>query len=351
MKLDKYYKLKDELETFSFETNFSNLSNVLYYFSFLGNIFLILFSFFFIKNISSTIPYLFPGQGLFFTLFIIAFMTCYELFKRFSFEQFTSSILKAKKISINLIIGGIVCFSLVCGSFYLSLQGSHRLIDTSDKIVAKMDTLKDNRTADVYNIYKNRISLKEEQLTSIHTNDENGVLNPAQRKVVSELENDIKILEKERDDKISKIEAKIDKQTSSNTSEAKENNFAFAALVFFLEFIILIGVAFNAYYRWFSFVEMKQVLLSPKYKQMELNLNLLKILYQGGRKNEYEHSISINKLKDLASGNKIQCTPKDINEFMTLCTELQIITGNKRGRVYGMSYEKAKSLLEQQEDL
>ncbi len=43
MKLDKFYKLKNELETFSFENNFSSLSKTLYYFSFLGNIFLILF--------------------------------------------------------------------------------------------------------------------------------------------------------------------------------------------------------------------------------------------------------------------------------------------------------------------
>ena len=86
MKLDKFFKLKNELETFSFENNFSSLSKTLYYFSFLGNIFLVLFSYFFIKDVTNSIPVLFTGQGVFFSIFIILFMTGYELFKRFTFE-------------------------------------------------------------------------------------------------------------------------------------------------------------------------------------------------------------------------------------------------------------------------
>ena len=77
MKLDKYFKLKNDLETFNFEKNFDSLSKTLYYFSFLGNIFLILFSYFFIKDVTNSIPTLFSGQALFFSIFIILFMTGY----------------------------------------------------------------------------------------------------------------------------------------------------------------------------------------------------------------------------------------------------------------------------------
>ena len=101
MKIDKFYKLKNELETFSFENNFSSLSKTLYYFSFLGNIFLILFSYFFIKNVTDSIPSLFTGQGLFFSVFIVLFMTGYELFKHFAFEQLTSTILRIRKVSFK----------------------------------------------------------------------------------------------------------------------------------------------------------------------------------------------------------------------------------------------------------
>ena len=104
MKLDKYFKLKNDLETFSFEKNFNSLSKTLYYFSFLGNIFLILFSYFFIKNVTDSIPHLFPGQNLFFSIFIILFMTGYELFKRFSFEQLALSILRNRLVNFNNVI-------------------------------------------------------------------------------------------------------------------------------------------------------------------------------------------------------------------------------------------------------
>jgi len=139
MKLDKFFQLKNELETFNFEKNFNPLSRTLYYFSFLGNIFLILFSYFFIKDVTNTIPVLFTGQGVFFSIFIILFMTGYELFKRFAFEQLTSTILRVKKVTINIILGTLVTLSLVIGSFYLGLNGAHRLIDSSETIEIATD--------------------------------------------------------------------------------------------------------------------------------------------------------------------------------------------------------------------
>jgi hypothetical protein len=69
---------KNELEVFSFENNFNSLSKTLYYFSFLGNIFLILFSYFFIKNVTDSIPNLFTGQGLFFSIFIVLLFISYK---------------------------------------------------------------------------------------------------------------------------------------------------------------------------------------------------------------------------------------------------------------------------------
>ena len=75
MKLDKYNKLKLKLEVFKLEKNYATLDKVLYYFSFLGNIFLIYFGYFFVKSITSTIPPLFPFQDIFFTIFIALFLS------------------------------------------------------------------------------------------------------------------------------------------------------------------------------------------------------------------------------------------------------------------------------------
>ena len=140
MKLDKYNKLRAKFELFSFENNFFTLDKVLYYFSFLGNIFLVLFSYFFIKDITNTIPPLFPGQDIFFSIFIILFMSGYELFKRFSFEQLIVSFIQAGKATVSNALGTILCLGLIAGSFYLSLNGAHRLVDTSETLVAKTDS-------------------------------------------------------------------------------------------------------------------------------------------------------------------------------------------------------------------
>lgn len=337
MKLDKYFKLKNELETFNFENNFSPLSKTLYYFSFLGNIFLILFSFFFIKDVTNTIPTLFPGQGIFFSIFIILFMTGYELFKRFAFEQLTSTILRIRKFTVNIAIGLLVTLALVTGSFYLGLNGAHRLIDNSDTIASMTDQTISVKVDSIAKYYDKEIDFYRNQKA----------VTRADRKYRDSI---VAVLQTTKDIKIKEIESKTENKSSAKIEELKQNNFAFAVMVFFLELIILIGVAFNAYYIWTSYDEMKQLLTTPKYKQLELHLRLLKLYYQNGRKKEQDPVISRSKLVSLASSSKIPCNQKDINGFISLCSELEITTGNRRSKVYNMSYEKAKGLIENQEN-
>lgn len=346
MKIDKFYKLKTQLETFNFETNFSNLSKTLYYFSFLGNIFLILFSYFFIKDVTNSIPTLFTGQELFFSIFIILFMTGYELFKRFAFQQLTATILRLRKLSVNIALGAIVCIGLVAGSFYLSLNGAHRLIDTSSTTEAKVETSQNKMADSISAIYQQRIVLKEQQIQAIQQNDDDGVLSGRQRATIKSLEADIKNYETERDNRIAQFENKTNTKLTKQENKIQENSFAFAVMVFFLEFIILIGVAFAAYYEWTSFAEMKNILTTPKYKQLELNLQLLKLYYQNGRKKEQDPVLSRSKMLSLIRAAKLSVSSADVNSFLALCSELEITAGSQRKKVYNMSYEKAKALIE-----
>ena len=336
MKLDKYFKLKNDLETFNFEKNFNSLSKTLYYFSFLGNIFLILFSYFFIKNVTNSIPHLFLGQDLFFSIFIILFMTGYELFKRFAFEQLTLSFFRNKLITINNTIGVLVCGALVAGSFYLSLNGAHRLIDTSENIAVKADSTLSLKADSIAKYYDKEIQFYRNQ--------------PGNRKS-DRLYRDsiVNVLQIQKDQKLNKLESNVTKKTEVQAAALNENSLAFALMVVFLELIILIGVAFNAYYVWTSYDEMKELLTTPKYRQLETNLRLLKLYYQNGRKKEQDSVLSKSKLIALASASKISCTQTDISNFISLCSELEITTGAKRRKIYNTSYEKAKLLLENQE--
>jgi len=336
MKLDKFYKLKNELETFSFENNFNSLSKTLYYFSFLGNIFLILFSYFFIKDVTNNIPNLFSGQGLFFSIFIVLFMTGYELFKRFAFEQLTSTFLRVRQFSLNVVIGAITSLLLVVGSFYLSLNGAHRLIDNSETIEVTTDQTISTKADSIAKYYDKEINFYRNQRATTR----------ADRKYRDSI---VAVLQTTKDTKVKEIESKTEGKSAAKVEELKQNDFAFAAMVFFLELIILIGVAFAAYYRWTSYDEMKNLLSTPKFKQLETNIRLLKLFYQNGRKKEQDPVLAYTKLVALAKVNKIGIGLADVKAFITLCQELEIVTGTRRKKVYNVSYDKAKQLIETQE--
>jgi hypothetical protein len=51
----------------------------------------------------------------------------------------------------------------------------------------------------------------------------------------------------------------------------------------------------------------------------------------------------------LVGASKIPANQREINDFLALCSELEITTGQRRKKVYNMSYEKAKGLIENQE--
>ncbi len=66
--------------------------------------------------------------------------------------------------------------------------------------------------------------------------------------------------------------------------------------------IVLIGVGFDAFYTLGSYQETKKLLQTPKFKQLELNLKLLKLYYQNGKKVAGDQTLSFNKLKPLPEG-------------------------------------------------
>jgi hypothetical protein len=263
-------------------------------------------------------------------------MTGYELFKRFAFEQLTSTILRVRKVKLNIILGTLVTLSLVVGSFYLGLNGAHRLIDTSDTIEITTDQVLSTKVDSVAKYYDKEIDFYRNQRASTR----------ADRKYRDSI---VAVLQTTKDTKIKEIESKTEGKSAAKIEELKQNDFAFAVMVFFLELIILIGVAFNAYYIWTSYDEMKNLLTTPKFKQLELNLRLLKLYYQNGRKKEQDPVLAKTKLIALTSSQKLNCNQTDINNFIALCSELEITSGNRRKKVYNMSYEKAKGLLENQE--
>ena len=339
MKLDKFNKLKLKLEVFKLEQNYMTLDRILYYFSFLGNIFLIYFGYFFVKSITNTIPTLFPFQEIFFTIFVALFLTGYELTKRFTLEQFCIGALQVKKVTTSVFLGGMVCSFLIAGSFYLSIKGAHRLVDNSETVVAKTDSaiaLKQDSIAKYY----------DKEITYYRTQ-------PGSRKADRIYRDSVvNSLQQTKDAKIQQLETKAETKADTVLDKNTENSTAFLFITIFLEMIVLIGVGFDAFYTLGSFEETKKLLQTPKFKQLELNLKLLKLYYQNGKKIVGDQTLSFSKFQSLAQNQKVDCSQKELKSFIVLCQELDIIKEFRgRKKQFMITYQEAKDLLENQEVL
>lgn len=337
MKLEKYYTLRSRLETYKFEKNYDTLNRVLYYFSFLGNIFLIYFGYFFVKSVTNSIPQLFPFQDTFFTIFVALFLTGYELTKRFTLEQLFTSVMQASKITASLVGGVIVGLLLVAGSFYLSIKGAHRLVNNTSTVTAAVDSAVAYRSDSVAKYYDKEIAYYRSQPST------NRIDRLYRDSVVASLVS-------AKDAKLQAVESKIQTKAADELSTTKENDVAFLFITIFLELIILLGVGFNAYYVVGSYNETSRLLQTPKFRQLDLNLKLLKLYYQNGKKVLGDETLSFNKFKSLVDAQKIVCAQKDLKTFVILCQELDLVRvfkGNRREIAVG--YQQAKELIENQE--
>lgn len=337
MRLDKFHKLKLKLEVFKFEKNYLTLNQVLYYFSFLGNIFLIYFGYFFVKSITNSIPTLFPFQEAFFTIFIALFLTGYELTKRFILEQLFVGILQAKKATVGVIVGFFISCILVAGSFYLSVKGAHRLVDNTETISTSVDSNVSQKQDSIARYYDKEIEYYRNQTSRTR----------ADRKYRDSI---VSALQQTKDTKLQEIESKLLNKSDKTLQRNKENDTAFLFITIFLELIVLIGVAFNAFYTIGSYDETKKLLQTPKFKQLELNLKLLKLYYQNGKKVAGDETISFNKFKSLVQTQKVDCTQTEMKSFIVLLQELDVIKQFRgRKKEFMINYQQAKDLLENQE--
>ena len=337
MKIDKFNKLKLKLEVFKLEQNYMTLDKVLYYFSFLGNIFLIYFGYFFVKSITNSLPSLFPYQDFFFTIFVGLFLTGYELTKRFTLEQFFTGILQTKKLTANLFIGIWICSFLIAGSFYLSIKGAHRLVDNTETISTLVDASIAQKQDSIAKYYDTEILYYRNQ--SARTRSD--------KKYRDSIVN---VLQRTKDEKVQQIESRTQTKTSATLEKNSENSTAFLFITIFLELIVLIGVGFDAFYTLGSYEETKKLLQTPKFKQLELNLKLLKLYYQNGKKVVGDQTLSFNKFQSLVQTQKIDASQKDLKTFVVLCQELDIIKEFRgRKKEFMITYQEAKDLLENQE--
>jgi hypothetical protein len=237
----------------------------------------------------------------------------------------------------GIFVAGMICCFLIAGSFYLSIKGAHRLVDNSEIIATAVDSTTTLKQDSIAKYYDKEIAYYRSQ--------------PGSRKADRIYKDSIvNVLQQAKDAKILQLETKT--QTKANTAMDKnmENSTAFLFITIFLELIVLIGVGFDAFYTLGSYEETKKLLQTPKFKQLELNLKLLKLYYQNGKKVVGDQTLSFNKFQSLVQTQKIDASQKDLKTFTVLCQELDIVKEFRgRKKEFMITYQEAKDLLENQE--
>jgi hypothetical protein len=236
-------------------------------------------------------------------------------------------------VTPSLVFGFLVSLGLIAGSFYLSINGAHRLVDDSQNIVKQSNSLVNNEADSIAQYYDKEIAYYRNQKA----------VSRVDRKYRDSI---VASLQSVKDEKIGKIEQKIKSVSEVDLDKNKENDNAFIFITFFLEFIIILGVGFNSFYTIGSYNETKELLETPKYKEIQLYLKLLKIYYQNGKKVKGDQTISASKLISLVKSQKINCTQSEVRGFIALCAELEIVKENRsRRKEYNTTYEDAKTIM------
>ena len=363
MNIKKYIKLKESFEKDTFEAKYSTLNKLMYLCSFLGNTGSIFFASFFLSTILYRATDEFNGRGIVITVVSIIALTLFELLKRNVFTNLSTSQVKNKKLTSDLVTNIIFSLILISGSFYSSLSGAQIFADKKDTIVLES---KENISMTIDSIklsYNNKIDYKTSERNTLINNRELYVSKIKDIKITSRLNQmnelitkateelrridmDIESIQNERDSVIRSLREEINIETSDKIKHITQNQFVFILLSSFIEFLILVGIYFHVFYNYRTYIEFKEnIENSLKYDMFVKYQKLLKILYNNGSINYKEQLPTNNTFFDLAKSSG-EYTIAYLRTFLSTCESIGIIKISGKHKIASKNYEDAtKSII------
>lgn len=336
-RIDLYYRLKKQYEDTNYYSRYRYLDIVLYYFSFFGNAVIVALSYFFLKDVINNLPYLFNGDKLIFSVFVIIFMSLYELLKRFLIDKFFMNVFEKRKYIINLLF----TIAIISGSFYLSVNGGHRLVDKFEKQVYVNNDRK-NFVDSINRIYQPMVNIRQSAIDSILS--KNRTPSYSQRMYINLLQNQINYYRSLQDSLINDYDKRYEYLSKFETKNTSSNRYAFIFIATFLELIIIIGVGYHEFFEKNVYDELKKY-FSVKYKDLDLYIKLIHILYNKGKKQEGEKVITRSSMLEMCKSSSIEISLSKLDKFMEVCKNVGIISGEKRNKIYAKSYNEAIDII------
>lgn len=347
MKISEFKKLEKKINNYNFNQGYRNINILMFILSILGHFTAIFLASFALTKLLGGVIENSPASVLIISLVLLSGL---ELLKRDIFDKFSIQYLKIKSINKDVLPLMLLSLLLVSISFYASIHGAKEF-SSKEKIIEQnkkeiVNQFSDSLTT-IYNvkfteidneikIVKNKIDEKDKEQTELEAvqpptrsarqrikdlKDEKVIL----RTDISKLESDKNNLKIQLTDEIKNHETEVSLETEDKKKSNNNNSIAFIILSTFIEFIILVGVYFNEYYKFRSYSEYRsKIEKDPNFQKWFLYEQMLNTIYREDYKvNQKLPTIKI--MSESLKSNDIIVMPRDITNFLNLMSSLGII--------------------------
>jgi hypothetical protein len=349
MNIDKYKKLREDIEVNTFEKSYIFINKVLFGFTILAHLASIVFGYIFVFNLlyNSTDP--FWGKIIIVPLITIISLASFELLKRFLFRQTSLNYLIKRSFTKEVTGTALLSLLLITLTFYLSLNGAENMGDRS-KVIENVTESKINIKADsIANLYDKKITKVDFDKTNyfnLSTTTRSRALKEQYNGLIETADKYIKQLEIDKEAKIKEYQSTENSKADVKRVEVGKNILSFLIICTFIETIILIGVWFNTYYEFRSFKDFNdRVSNQQNYKRYLMHEILLDIVYNKGKVQIGDILDSSKSIKRLTGIRGVNITEKQIKDFFTLTKHLKITTTEANRRFVEKGYDDAKELI------
>lgn len=366
MNYDVYQKLKKEVQPEDFYNKYAGLNNWLFYLSWVGNLFCVIFAYFHVdRAIMQTLNK--PSETTVWVVHVvsIALLFALEGLKRILFGKLIKTLtehgMKWAGRELNALAS--LAFLLVAASFYLSLTGAQEYADKKEQVNTELESTvsvyqdslqaKYDRKIKVYDgrnevlfAQSNELTAKAQNLSPRRRADLLQVIKDNREQTVS---NDVSIqkLKAERDDELQKYATHQKEKGKSVIANGDNNIVRFVSFSTIAEILILLGVMFRGYFPYKAKVEYDTISeTDPKYLQYEQYLELLAIIYKNNVRvgDALPTKVEMTKLLRIAH---VDLYGKQLEDALKIFRHVGVMTRRGNKNIIKLEMDKAQRLIKE----
>lgn len=369
MKISKFKEIDKFILNNSFSESYKNINSIMFILSIFGHFISIILSYFLLYKVifSATES---SSISLIISLILLSGL---ELLKRDFFDKFSFQYLKLKTLSHKDVYPLLIISSLIIAlSFYASIKGSKEFSAKADKI-ENINEVKVNQYSDSVNtLYDGKIKFINDEISSNKKLFENKDIEQTQlqsnekitsvqkerisdlksqkldiKKNITELDSSISKIKSERDLIIKEYNEKSFKNVNKFKNDNDQNSFIFVIISILVEIIILLGVYFNKYYVFRTWMDFKEKITNDSsYQKWILYDEMLNIIYNKNLKVNDKLPSSKNII-DILKINNIRISQKDITDFLKILNNIGITQTSGSYRFFLKTKDSSIELLKQ----